>query len=141
MLFSSFFYLFKIKKNILKLRGLASSSTQESELIEESVESDSHRKRQKIDDFDEHQKKRSIIKKLRKGSQRIDQYLLSIQEKKAYLSDLNNELRVFSSDDYRLQIEFFQIETLCQLKSSHLALRQNRSNDDIKSMEEMVLYF
>jgi hypothetical protein len=119
---------------------LASSSTQESELIEASVES-AHPKRQKIDDFDEHQKKRSIIKKLREGSQRIDQYLLSIQEKKAYLSDLNNELRVFSSDDYRLQIEFFQIETLCQLKSSHLALRQNRSNDDIKSMEEMVLYF
>ena len=120
---------------------MASSSTQESELIEESVESDSHRKRQKIDDFDEHQKKRSIIKKLREGSQRIDQYLLSIQEIKAYLSDLNNELRVFSSDDYRLQIEYVQIETLCQLKSSHLALRHNSSNDDIKSMEEMVLYF
>jgi len=125
----------------LKVHALASSSTQESELIEASVESDAHPKRQKIDDMEEHQKKKSIIKKLRDGSQRIDEYLLSIQEKKAYLSNLNNELRVFSSDDYRLQIEFFQIETLCQLKSSHLALRQNSSNDDIKSMEEMVLYF
>ena len=125
----------------MKVHALASSSTQESELIEASVESDAHPKRQKIDDMEEHQKKKSIIKKLRDGSQRIDEYLLSIQEKKAYLSNLNNELRVFSSDDYRLQIEYVQIETLCQLKSSHLALRQNSSNDDIKSMEEMVLYF